>query len=100
MILSTASTHNSPEAMALSRLLKTNLTLLVLVLIAIVASSFAVYAGNKKFIGIIGIAALALALVLWRIFSLTRQTATTSEPETLRFDFDIDGIQKNRPPHK
>ncbi|MGZ4847592.1 MAG: hypothetical protein ACXV3E_07400 [Halobacteriota archaeon] len=85
--------------MALSRLLKTNLALLVLVLIAIVASSFAVYAGNKKFIGIIGIAVLALALVLWRIFSLTRQTAT-SEAETLRFDFDIDSIQKKRPRHK
>jgi hypothetical protein len=86
--------------MALSRLLKTNLVLLVLVLIAIIASSFAVYAGNKKFIGIIGIAALALALVLWRIFSLTRQTAATSEPEKFAFDFDIDSIQKNRPPHK
>ncbi len=86
--------------MALSRLLKTNLVLLVLVLIAIVASSFAVYAGNKKFIGIIGIAALALVLVLWRVFSLTRQTSATSEPETLSFDFDIDSIQKNRPPHK
>jgi len=86
--------------MTLSRLLKTNLVLLVLVMIAIVASSFAVYAGNTKFIGIIGMAALALALVLWRIFSLTRQTVTTSEPETLRFDFDIDSIQKNRPPHK
>jgi uncharacterized membrane protein YjjP (DUF1212 family) len=57
--------------------LKANLVLLVLVLIAIIASSFAVYAGNKKFIGIIGIAALALALVLWRILSLTRQTAAT-----------------------
>jgi Ca2+/Na+ antiporter len=86
--------------MAPSRLLKTNLVLLVLVLIAIIASSFAAYAGNTKFIGILGIAALALALVLWRIFSLTRQTATTSESETLRFDFDIDSIQKNRPPHK
>jgi membrane protein YdbS with pleckstrin-like domain len=83
--------------MALSRLLKTNLVLLVLVLIAIIASSFAVYAGNTKFIGILGIAALALALVLWRIFSLARQTAAP-EPETLRFDFDIDSIQKKRPP--
>jgi membrane protein YdbS with pleckstrin-like domain len=86
--------------MPLSHLLKTNLVLLVLVLIAVIASSFAVYAGNTKFIGILGIAALALALVLWRIFSLTRQTVATSEPETLRFDFDIDSIQKNRPPHK
>jgi len=86
--------------MALSRLLKTNLVLLVLVLIAVIASSFAVYAGNNKFIAILGIAALALALVLWRIFSLTRQTVTTSESETLRFDFDIDSIQKIRPPHK
>ncbi|MFZ0011703.1 MAG: hypothetical protein WAL97_07365 [Halobacteriota archaeon] len=63
--------------------MKTNLVLLVLVLITIIASSFAVYAGNKKFIGIIGIAALALALVLWRILSLTRQTAATPESETL-----------------
>ncbi len=86
--------------MALSRLLKTNLVLLVLVLIAIIASFFAVYAGNKRFIGIIGIAVLALALVLWRIFGLTRQTAATAEPETLSFDFDIDSIQKNRPPYK
>jgi len=86
--------------MALSRLLKTNLVLLVLVLIAIIASSFAVYAGNNKFIAILGIAALALALVLWRIFSLTRPTQTSSEPETLRSDFDIDSIQKSRPPPK
>ncbi len=100
MILSSRRPHHCLEAMALSHLLKTNLVLLVLVLIAIVASSFAVYAGNKRFIGIIGIAALALALVLWRIFSLRRQTAATSEPETLRFDFDIDSIQKNRPPRK
>jgi hypothetical protein len=100
MIVSSRRPHNSLEAMALSHLLKTNLVLLVLVLIAIIASSFAVYAGNKKFIGIIGIAALALALVLWRIFSLTRQTAATAEPETLSFDFDIDSIQKNRPPYK
>jgi len=100
MILSSRRPHRSLEAMAVSRLLKTNLVLLILVLIAIVASSFAVYAGNKKFIGIIGIAALALTLVLWRIFSLTRQTAATSEPETLRFDFDMDRIQKKRPPRE
>jgi membrane protein YdbS with pleckstrin-like domain len=100
MIVSSRRPHNSLEAMALSRLLKTNLVLLVLVLIAIIVSFFAVYAGNKRFIGIIGIAVLALALVLWRIFSLTRQTAATSEPETLSFDFDIDSIQKNRPPYK
>ena len=100
MIVSSRRPHNSLEAMALSLLLKTNLVLLVLVLIAIIVSFFAVYAGNKRFIGIIGIAVLALALVLWRIFSLTRQTAATSEPETLSFDFDIDSIQKNRPPYK
>ena len=80
--------------------MKTNLVLLVLVLTAITASSFAVYAGNRRFIGIIGIALLALALVLWRVFSLTRQTAATPEPETLSFDFDLDSIQKNRPPNK
>ena len=65
--------------MAYNRILKTNLVLLVLVLIGIGASSFALYAGNKKFIGILGIALLALVLVFWRIFSLTRNPATVSE---------------------
>ena len=86
--------------MALSRLLKLNLVLLMLVLVCVVASSFAVYAGNKRFIGILGIAVLALALVLWRIFSLTRRAEATSELEKLSLDFDIESIQKQRPPHK
>jgi hypothetical protein len=38
---------------------------------AVIASFFALQAGNKKFIDIIEIAALALVLVLWRILSLT-----------------------------
>jgi hypothetical protein len=86
--------------MALSRLLKTNLVLLALVLVCIIASSFAVYVGNKKFIGIIGIAVLALALVVWRIFSLTRQQEAAPELEKLQLDFDFDSFRKNRPPHK
>jgi len=88
------------NAMVLSRLLKTNLVLLVLVLLAMIASSFAVYAGNKKFLGIIGIAALALALVVWRIFSLTRQIEAPSELEKLSLDFDLESVQKNYPPRK
>ena len=65
--------------MAYSRLLKTNLVLLVLVVIGIVASSIALYAGNKKFIGILGIALLALFLVFWRIFILTRSRASPNK---------------------
>jgi hypothetical protein len=86
--------------MAVSRLLKTNLVLLALVLVCIIASSFAVYVGNKKFIGILGIAVLALTLVAWRIFSLTRQQEAGSEAEELQLDFDFDSFKKNRPPHK
>jgi hypothetical protein len=90
------------EAMAYNRILKTNLVLLVLVLIGIGASSFALYAGNKKFIGIFGIALLALVLVFWRIFSLARNPATVSEQKQsdIDFDFDLDSIQQIRPPQK
>jgi uncharacterized protein (DUF58 family) len=86
--------------MAYNRLLKTNLVLLILVLIGIGASSFALYAGNKKFIGILGIALLALVLVLWRIFSLTRNPPTASEQTQVDIDFDLDRIQRIRPPQK
>jgi hypothetical protein len=86
--------------MAYNRLLKTNLLLLVLVLIGISASSFALYAGNKKFIGILGIALFALVLVIWRIFSLTRNPETVSEQKQLDIDFDLDRIQRIRPPQK
>jgi hypothetical protein len=86
--------------MAYNRLLKMNLMLLILVLIGIGASSFALYAGNKKFIGILGIALLALVLVFWRIFSLTRKPATPSEQKQVDIDFDLDRIQRIRPPQK
>ncbi|MGA3359163.1 MAG: hypothetical protein ABSC87_03015 [Halobacteriota archaeon] len=86
--------------MAYNRLLKTNLVLLILVLIGIGASSFALYAGNKKFIGILGIALLALVLVFWRIFSLTRNPPTVSEQKPVDIDLDLDRIQRIRPPQK
>lgn len=86
--------------MAYNRLLKTNLVLLILVLIGIGASSLALYAGNKKFIGILGIALFALVLVIWRVFSLTRNPETVSEQKQLDIDFDLDRIQRIRPPQK
>lgn len=88
--------------MAYNRLLKTNLVLLILALIGIGASSFALYAGNRKFIGILGIALLALALVFWRIYSLTKNPAPVSEQKLadIDFDFDLDSLQQIRPPQK
>jgi hypothetical protein len=90
--------------MAYNRLLKTNLVLLILVIIGIAASSLALYAGNKKFIGILGIALFALVLVFWRIFSLARSSATVSEQNQADIDFDFDfdfgSFQRIRPPQK
>ena len=86
--------------MAYNRVLKTNLVLLILVLIGIGASSLALYAGNKKFIGILGIALFALVLVFWRIFSLTRDPKKASEQKEMDIDFDLDRIQRIRPPQK
>jgi Ca2+/Na+ antiporter len=82
--------------MPYNRLLKINLVLLVLVIICIAASTFALYSGNTKFIAILGIALLALFLVFWRIFSLTR----SSTPEKQRIDVDFDLLQRIRPPEK
>jgi Ca2+/Na+ antiporter len=82
--------------MAYSPLLKTNLVLLVLVIICIGASVLALYSGNTKFIGILGIALLALCLVFWRIFSLAR--SGTSEKQ--RIDVDFDFLERIRPPEK
>jgi hypothetical protein len=82
--------------MPYNRLLKINLVLLALVIICIAASIFALYIGNTKFIGILGIALLALFLVFWRIFSLTR----SSTPEKQRIDVDFDLLQRIRPPEK
>jgi uncharacterized membrane protein len=82
--------------MPYNRLLKINLVLLVLVVICIAASIFALRIGNTKFIGILGIALLALFLVFWRIFSLAR----SSTPEKQRIDVDFDLLQRIRPPEK
>lgn len=82
--------------MGYSRLLKIDLVLLVLVIICIAASFLALHIGNRKFIGVLGIALLALFLVSWRIFTLTR--ITDSEKE--RIDVDFDFLERIRPPEK
>jgi hypothetical protein len=84
--------------MAYNRLLKMNLVLLMLVVIGIAASLFALYAGNKKFIGILGIALFALSLVVWRIFSLTRNDVSEQKQGDINFDSDL--LQWIRPPQK
>jgi hypothetical protein len=84
--------------MAFNRILKMNLILLMLVVIGIVASLFALYAGNKKFIGILGIALFALSLIVWRIFSLTRNAVPEQKEVDINFDSDL--FQWVRPPKK
>ncbi len=84
--------------MALNRLLKLDIVLLAVLLGITIASSFLIYTGNRRFVGILGIALLACALVLWRIFTLTRQKEAVPLPEKMSFDFDIEELQKRRPP--
>ncbi len=85
--------------MAYNRLLKTNIVLLVLVLISIVVSSFALYTGHTRFIGLLGIALLALFLVFWRIYILTRKVANVSDKH-LDIDFDPGNFLRIQPPQK
>jgi hypothetical protein len=84
--------------MAYNRLLKMNLALLMFVVIGIAASLFALSVGNTKFIGILGMALVALSLVFWRIFSLIR--SGVFEQKQVDIDFDPDILQQIRPPLK
>ncbi len=84
--------------MALNRLLKLDIALLIALLGVAIASSFLIYAGNRRFVGILGIALLACALLLWRIFTLVRRNQVAVLPEQMSFSFDIEELQKRRPP--
>ncbi|MGZ4903310.1 MAG: hypothetical protein ACXV5I_00680 [Halobacteriota archaeon] len=84
--------------MALNRVLKLDITLLIISLGIIIASSFLIFSGNSRFIGILGIAILASALIVWRIFVLVRQNHASMQPEGGSQDFDLGDLQRKRPP--
>ncbi len=84
--------------MALNRVLKLDITLLIILLGVVIASSFLIYSGNRRFVGILGIAILASALILWRIFGLARQNHASVQPKERLGDFDLKDLQRKRPP--
>ncbi len=84
--------------MALNRVLKLDIALLIISLTIVIASLFVIFSGNSRFIGILGIAILACILILWRIFVLERQSGTPPEREEGLFDVDLKELQMKRPP--
>ena len=84
--------------MALNRVLKVDITLLIILLGIIVASSFLIYVGNRRFFGILGIAVLGSGLILWRIATLARQSQAPPQYNAGLLDFDLGDLQRRRPP--
>ncbi len=84
--------------MALNRVLRIDITLFIILLGIIIASSFLIYEGNRRFVGILGIAILALALILWRIFVLVRQNHSSLQPKRELLDLDLEGLLRKPPP--
>ncbi len=84
--------------MALSRVLKLDITLLAILLGTVVISSFLIYAGNRRFVGILGIAVLASLLIAWRILTLVRQNHAPPPTNAGLYDFGLGDLQKKRPP--
>ncbi len=86
--------------MALSRVLKLDITLLAILLGLIVISSLLIYAGNRRFVGILGIAILASFLITWRILTLVRQNHASPATNAGLYDFGLGDLQKKRPPRE
>ncbi|MGZ4901374.1 MAG: hypothetical protein ACXVIF_01775 [Halobacteriota archaeon] len=84
--------------MALNRVLKIDITLLIILLGIIITSSFLISVGNRKFVGILGIAVLACALIMWRIFFLVRYDTASSQPKEELLDFNLERLQGKQPP--
>ncbi len=84
--------------MALNRVLKLDIALLIISLTIVIASLFVILSGNSRFIGILGIAVLACILISWRIFVLERQSRTPTERGGGLFDVDLQELQMKRPP--
>ncbi len=88
----------TPSSMVLNRVLKIDITLLIILLGVIVTSSFLISSGNRKFIGILGIAVLACALLVWRIFILVRHNDSPSGPAEEVLVFNLERLRGKQPP--
>lgn len=86
--------------MTLSRILKINIVFLVVLILVIIASTIAIYKGNSRFFGIVAIAILALAIVIWRIFTIGSEEEKYPGPESLQIAFDSSTLSKRAPPKK
>ena len=82
------------------KLLKVNVIFLVVLILIIIASILVIHKGNNKFFGILAIAVLALAIVVWRIFTIGNEERKYPEPESLKEAFDTSKLLKRLPPKK
>ena len=82
------------------KILKVNVIFLVVLILIIIASVLVIHKGNNKFFGILAIAVLALAIVIWRIFTIGTEERKYPEPESLREAFDTSKLLKRVPPKK
>jgi hypothetical protein len=86
--------------MTYSRILKINIVFLIVLIFVTIASTIAIYKGNSRFFGIVAIAILALAIVIWRIFTIGSEDKKYPGPESLKTAFDSSAFLKRAPPKK
>jgi len=83
-----------------NKILKVNIIFLVVLILIIIASVLVIHKGNNKFFGILAIAVLALAIVIWRISTIGNEGRKYPEPESLKEAFDTSKLLKRVPPKK
>jgi len=83
-----------------NKILKVNIVFLAVLILITIASIFAIYKGNSKFFGILAIAVLALAIVIWRIFTIGSEEKKYPGPESLKDMFEASKLLRRGPPKK
>jgi hypothetical protein len=86
--------------MMYNRILKINIVFLIVLVLTIIASTIAIYKGNSRFFGIIAIAILALAIVIWRIVTIGSEEERYPGPDSLKKVFDSSDFLRKVPPKK
>jgi len=83
-----------------NKILKVNIAFLAVLILITIASIFAIYKGNSKFFGILAIAVFALAIVIWRIFTIGSEEKKYPGPESLKDTFETSKLLSRLPPKK
>jgi hypothetical protein len=86
--------------MTYNKILKVNIVFLAVLILITIACIFTIHKGNSKFFGILAIAVFALAIVIWRIFTIGSEEKKYPGPESLKDTFETSKLLGGAPPKK